>query len=108
MLICLKRGGQFQMADKVTTDNIFEDLGFSSVEAENLKVRAQLMRAITKYIQNNQLTQQEAADMLHVTQPRISNLMNGKIDLFTIDMLVNMLSYAKIHFTVSLDYKKAA
>lgn len=96
------------MPNEITTDNIFEDLGFSSVEAENLKIRSQLMRIITQFIQEQKVTQREAAKIFHVTQPRISNLINGKIELFTIDMLVNMLSYADLHVTVSLDLKKAA
>lgn len=83
-----------------TKGSIFDDLGFESSEAENLKIRAALMNAIEKYIHIHTLTQKQAATQFHVTQPRISDLMRGHIDKFTIDMLINML--AKAHITVSL------
>ena len=88
------------MKTHTTTGNIFDDLGFSEVEAENLKIRASLMRAIEYYITSHQLTQKEAAKQFEVTQPRVSDLMRGQIDKFTIDMLVNML--AKVHVSISL------
>lgn len=58
------------------------------------------MRAIEKYIEDNNLTQAAAAKLMGVYQPRVSDLLQGKIDKFTIDMLVNML--AKAHVSVSL------
>jgi len=88
------------MSNRITTGSIFDDLGFSETESENLKIRAGLMRAIEKYIEDNKLTQASAAKLMGVYQPRISDLLQGKIDKFTIDMLVNML--AKAHVSVSL------
>ncbi len=72
-------------------DNIFSALGFNDTDAENLRIRSQLMREIDEYIESHQLKQREAADLLGVTQARISNIKTGKIDQFTIDLLVNML-----------------
>ena len=84
----------------ITKDNIFNDLGFNEVEAENLKIRAALMRAIEKYIEDNNLTQAAAAKLMGVYQPRVSDLLQGKIDKFTIEVLINLL--AKAHVSVSL------
>jgi len=56
------------------------------VEAENLKLRSSLMLALTRHIKNEGLTQAQAAHLLGVTQPRISNLIHGKIDLFGLDL----------------------
>jgi predicted XRE-type DNA-binding protein len=76
------------------SSNIFEDLGFDTQEAINLKIRADLMLDLRRFIQNRQWTQAEAALFFGETQPRISNLMNGDIDRFAIDKLVQMLSLA--------------
>jgi predicted XRE-type DNA-binding protein len=57
--------------------NIFEDLGFDTPEAINLKIRADLMLDLRQFIQDRKWTQAEAALFFGETQPRISNLMNG-------------------------------
>ena len=75
-------------------------------EAANMKARAELMRALTEHIRSNGMTQAEAAKTLGVTQPRISDLMRGKVDVFSIDTLVNMLTAAEIRLEIRL--KKAA
>ena len=81
---------------KVTrsTGNVFEDLGFDREEAENLRIRAELMIELRDLIHRRGLTQFRAAKLFGVSQPRVSNLVRGKISLFTIDMLVNMLAAA--------------
>lgn len=75
-------------------------------EAANMKARAELMRAIADYVRKSSMTQAEAAKMLGVTQPRISDLMRGKIEVFSLDTLVNMLAAAEIQLELRL--KKAA
>ena len=77
-----------------STENIFSDLGFGEDEAENLKIRADLMIELTNLIQAQGLTQSAAAELLRVTQPRISDLMRGKIDRFSVDSLIEMLGHA--------------
>ncbi len=77
--------------------NVFEDLGFGPEEAENLKIRSTLMVAIKRIIRERGLKQTAAAELFGTTQPRISELLNGHIDEFTIDTLVNMLGHAGIH-----------
>jgi predicted XRE-type DNA-binding protein len=76
------------------SDNVFKDLGFGDEDAANLKIRADLMINLQKFIKSQNWTQAEAANFFGETQPRISNLMNGDIDRFAIDKLVQMLSQA--------------
>ncbi len=83
-----------------SSSNVFADLGFSPPEAENLKVRADLMIAIRHLIADRQLTQVKAAKLLGVTQPRVSDLVRGKINLFSIDVLVAMLGRAGVQVSV--------
>ena len=89
---------------KVTRSNgnVFSDLGFVKAEAEHLQVRSTLMIAIQEIIDERQLTQAEAAAAFGVTQPRISDLVRGKIELFSIDMLVTMLARAGMHVQIVL------
>src|SRR5215210_3522971 len=77
-----------------SSGNVFKDLGFGEDEAENLKIRADLMIELTKLIEVRALTQSAAAQLLGVTQPRISDLMRGKIDRFSVDGLIEMLGHA--------------
>lgn len=82
------------MAIAPSTGNVFKDLGFSDDEAENLKARADLMIELTQLIEARELTQTAAAELLGVTQPRVSDLMRGKIDRFSVDTLIEMLGHA--------------
>ncbi len=79
-----------------SSGNIFTDLGFPPEEAGHLKIRSDLMIELCKAIKTRGLKQAEAAKMLGVTQPRISDLFQGKIDLFSIDTLVDMLAHAGV------------
>ena len=81
-------------AIKVTpsTGNIFRDLGFSKEESEHLLVRADLLIQLQKAIESRQFKQAEAAKILRVTQPRVSDLLRGRIDLFSTDSLIDMLA----------------
>jgi predicted XRE-type DNA-binding protein len=87
------------------SNNVFEDLGFGKEEAANLKIRADLMIDLCKFIRSQQWTQAEAATFFGETQPRISNLMNGDIDRFGIDKLVQMLSQAGMDVRVLVTSK---
>lgn len=79
-----------------SSGNVFLDLGFDPEEAAHLEVRSTLMFSIRKLIQDRGLTQTKAGELLGVTQPRISNLVQGRIELFSIDSLVDMLARAGI------------
>ncbi len=61
-------------------------------QAESMKVRAQLMRTLSEWIKHKGLSQEEAANALGITQPRVSELMRGKIQLFSIDKLVAIMA----------------
>jgi predicted XRE-type DNA-binding protein len=87
------------------SSNIFEDLGFDRQEAANLKIRADLMLDLRKFIRSKNWTQAEAAMFFGETQPRISNLMNGDIERFAIDKLVQMLSQAGMDVRVLVTAK---
>ena len=77
--------------------------------AENMKLRSILMMALEKRIEQLKLTQEQAAKLLGVTQPRISDLMRGKINLFALDVLVNMTTSAGLHVDMRVSkIKKAA
>ena len=86
--------------------SVWDAIEKTPAQAENLKLRSSLMLALRSHIEREGLSQTEAAKVFGVTQPRISNLMRGKIDLFGIDMLVNMLAAAGPR--VTLQVKKAA
>lgn len=77
-----------------SSGNTFADVGFDEVEAKNLKFRSHLMTILVRYIQEKGFTQKDAAKELHVSQPRISNLLHGKIDLFSVGMLLDMMERA--------------
>ena len=84
------------------SENVFVDSGFPPAEAENLRIRAKMMMALTGYIQERKITQSRAAIVMGVSQPRISDLVRGKIGLFTIDTLVNMLAAAGLKVDVDV------
>jgi predicted XRE-type DNA-binding protein len=84
-----------------SSGNVFRDLGLPDAEAENLRIRSELMARLRKVIETEGLTQARAARLLGVTQPRVSDLVRGRIDLFSIDMLVNMLAKAGIRVTMT-------
>jgi predicted XRE-type DNA-binding protein len=90
------------------SDNIFRDCGFPPAEAENLRIRAKLMMALTVHIQRHKLTQIRAAKALGVSQPRISSLIRGKIGLFTIDTLVNMVTAAGLKVDIGITASRPA
>ena len=85
-----------------SSGNVFTDLGFHEEEAEHLRIRSMLMVAIRRIIESRDLTQAEAAKLFGVTQPRISNLVRGRIDLFSIDTLVDMLARAGVQVELVL------
>jgi predicted XRE-type DNA-binding protein len=82
--------------------NAFELLTDDDKEIENYVMRSNMMNAISDLIKAKGWTQKEASEHLGVTQPRISNLKNGKINKFSIDMLMGMLT--KLGFTFEFNY----
>ncbi len=73
-----------------SSGNVFTDLGIE--DAANFKIRAELMMAIEQWVNHNRFKQKDAAEILGIKQSRVSDLVNGKIDKFTVDFLINLLA----------------
>ena len=86
--------------------NVWDAIEPDPAKAENLKLRSSLMLALKRQIERQGLTQAQAAKIFGVTQPRVSNLIHGKIDAFGLDMLVKMATAAGLRITMRI--KKAA
>jgi len=84
------------MSDE-TFASVWDAIEETPAEAENMKLRSTLMMALDGHIRAKGWTQAEAARRLRVTQPRVSDLLRGKINLFSLDTLVNMLVSAGLH-----------
>jgi predicted XRE-type DNA-binding protein len=85
-----------------SSGNVFRDLGFGPEEAQHLLVRSQLMLKIEKLLKARRLTQAGAARVMGVSQPRVSDLLRGKVNLFSTDALIDML--AKLGVTVRVAF----
>jgi len=83
-------------------ESVWDAIEDDPAQAENLKLRSTLMMALRNHIKRHRLSQAEAATLLGVTQPRISDLMRGKIDLFGLDTLVNMVAAAGMHIDLKI------
>jgi predicted XRE-type DNA-binding protein len=92
------------MATKIhrSSGNVFRDLAFGPEEAEHLRLRSELMIRLSRLIESRGLTQAKAAKLLGVSQPRVSDLVRGKIDLFSIDTLVDMLAHAGVRVNLTV------
>ena len=77
--------------------NVWDAIEDSPEEAENMKLRSVLMMALKEHLLRTGMNQTEAAKLFGVTQPRVSDLMRGKINLFGLDALVNMATAAGLH-----------
>lgn len=82
--------------------SVWDAISQTPAEAENMKLRSSLMRALKDHIESEKLSQSQAAKLFGVTQPRVSDLVRGKIDLFSLDTLVNMLASAGLHVEVQV------
>ena len=71
-------------------------------EAENLKLRSALMVALKVHLARSNLTQAQIAKLFGVTQPRVSDLLRGKINVFGLDALVNMAAAAGLRVKISI------
>jgi predicted XRE-type DNA-binding protein len=78
-------------------DSVWDAIEDTPEAAENMKLRSALMTALKQQLTRTEMTQAQAAKLLGVTQPRVSDLMRGKINLFGLDALVNMAAAAGLH-----------
>lgn len=81
-----------------TISSPFELISDDRYEVLSLELKSEMMLAIRDLIDSKGWSQRESAEQLGVTQPRISNLVNGKIDKFSLDMLVGMLTKLGVSF----------
>jgi predicted XRE-type DNA-binding protein len=77
--------------------SVWDAIEDTQAQAENMRLRSVLMMALKDHIARERLSQSQAAKMFGVTQPRVSDLMRGKIELFGLDSLVNMATAAGLH-----------
>ena len=94
---------------KVTrsSGNVFRDLGFGPLEAEHLAIRSELMIKIEKLLKARGLTQSEAAKLMRVSQPRVSDLLRGRLNLFSTDALIDMLARLGVSVRVAFGAAKS-
>ena len=89
-----------------TFASVWDAIEDTPAQAENLKLRSSLMIALKDHIASASLSQAQAAKLFGVTQPRVSDLTRGKIELFSLDALVNMLAAAGLR--IEMHVAKAA
>ncbi len=87
-------------------DSVWDAIEATPQAAASMRARSALMIEISEHIQRSGWTQREAAKMLGVTQPRISDLVRGRIELFSLDMLVDMA--AAVGLKPRISFKRAA
>lgn len=75
-------------------ESVWDAIADTPQEAENMKLRSALMMELRRHLDERGLSQSEAAKLFGVTQPRVSDLVRGKVDRFALDTLVNMLAAA--------------
>ena len=90
---------------KKGSGNVFKDVGFPTPEATHLQIRADLMLQIERILKAEGLTQVKAAKVLGISQPRVSDLVRGRLELFSIDALVEMLD--RLGITVTLRTRRS-
>jgi predicted XRE-type DNA-binding protein len=90
------------MSDMQKFASVWDALEDDPIKAENLKLRSLLMIAISERIRSENLKQEEAAKRLNITQPRVSALLNGKIESFRLDTLVDMAHRLGLQVTIDV------
>ncbi len=83
-----------------SSGNVFIDLGYSEDEAAILQMRADLMADLRKFIKAKRLTQAKAAEILGVSQSRVSDLIRGKWEKFSLEMLITLATKAGMRVTL--------
>ena len=86
--------------------NVFRDLGFPPDKAAHLLVRADLMIRLEKELGSRGLKQAQAAELLGITQPRVSDLLRGRVELFSADALIDMLARLGIKVRIVASSRK--
>ena len=85
-----------------SSGNVFADLGYSPDEAAILQMRVDLMADLRKYINNKKLTQTSVAKIIGVSQSRVSDLITGKWEKFSLEMLITLVTKAGMHVKLKI------
>jgi predicted XRE-type DNA-binding protein len=88
------------MSHKQPFASVWDAIEDTPAAAENMKLRSTLMMTLKNHILSTGLNQAEAAKLFGITQPRVSDFMRGKINLFGIDALVNMAATAGLYVEI--------
>jgi predicted XRE-type DNA-binding protein len=86
--------------------SVWDALEVSTDAAESMKARAAIMMRIEKTVRGWDISQQQAARRLGITQPRMNDLLRGRIDKFSLDALFDLAGHAGLR--VSLAFRRAA
>jgi predicted XRE-type DNA-binding protein len=88
--------------------SVWDAIEDSAAEAASMKLRAELANEVIEQLRTHKLTQSKAAELLGVTQPRISDLMRGRLDLFSLDSLVDMADKIGLRTRLVMSPKRVA
>lgn len=91
------------MVEVETFDSVWEAIADTPSEAANLRARAELMRQIADIVRDNGWKQTDAASRCGVTQPRINDLLRGRVSRFSLDALVNIATALGRRVHIELD-----
>ena len=90
------------MSKKKRFESVWDALEDDPVRQENFKLRSELMIAISETVKERGLKQQDAAKLLHISQPRVSALLKGKLDEFRLDTLVDLAHRLGLHVSINV------
>jgi predicted XRE-type DNA-binding protein len=96
------------MTEKRRLASVWDAIEDTPQEAASMRARSNLMMKLAEVIRQQGMTQAQAASLFGVTQPRISDLMRGKVNLFSLDTLIDMTATAGMVPTVKVSMPKAA
>lgn len=94
------------MTDKQRFSSVWDAIEDTPQQAASMRARSELMMNLTEVIRERGMTQGDAAALFGVTQPRVSDLMRGKINLFSLDTLIDMAATAGMSPTVKVSKPK--
>jgi predicted XRE-type DNA-binding protein len=90
------------MSEITRFESVWDALEDDPVRRENMKLRSELMITISETIKERGLKQQDAVELLRITQPRVSALLKGKLDEFRLDTLVDFAHRLGLHVSINV------
>lgn len=96
------------MTEKKQFSSVWDAIEDTPQEAASMRARSALLMSLAEVIRQQDMTQAQAAALFGITQPRVSDLMRGKVNLFSLDTLINMAATAGMDPTVKISKPKPA